>query len=125
METVLLVFDDVNELAFFESKLSEENVAIVKSNNLAEALVLAESVNPSLVIINTPYNEDNVVEFCKQIKTSHLNNITVLSLVESENYYSSPFIDHLMVRPIRPKLLLSIVRALMKNETVSWMPQIQ
>jgi response regulator RpfG family c-di-GMP phosphodiesterase len=125
MEKALLVYDHIHELNFFQTKLEEDNVIVYKSDNLNEALLLAETVIPSLVVINAHYSEDDIVAFCKKVKSTDLSaDITILSLVESENYYASPYIDHLMVKPIRPKLLLSIIRALIKHENVSWVPEI-
>ena len=125
MNKVLLIFDDSTEVKFLEANLAENNFEVLKSNNLADALILAKKTKPILIVINMLFEEDKIIEFCKKIKTEELKDISILSLVASENYYSTPFINHLMIKPIRPKLLLSIIRSLMINETVNWMPSIQ
>lgn len=125
MERVLLIYDNIHELNFFQTKLEEENISVYKSDKLSEASLLAETTAPTLIVVNATYCEDDVVEFCKQLKDANSHrDVTILSLVETENYYASPYIDHLMVKPIRPKLLLSIIRALIKHENVSWVPEI-
>ena len=123
MNSILLVFDDYKEANFFEANLAENKINVLKSSNLEEALALAKKTVPEMIVINILYSENEIVEFCKKIKTE-VKNTSILSLADSENYYSSPYINHLIIKPIRPKLLLSIIRSLMNHEMINWYPSI-
>ena len=123
MKSVLLVFDDSKELEFIEANLSENGFKIFKSDNLKSALALAEYVIPNLIVVNTFDTALNLESFSQQLKTDKLKNVSLLSLIELENYLKASFgKDHFVVRPVRPKLLLSLIRSVMNREEINWLP---
>ncbi len=122
MKSVLLVFDDQKELEFIEVNLIENDFHVFKTNNLKDALVLAEKKLPELIVVNTLDRELNLRLFSTQIKMGQLKNITLLSLIELEDYLKTDFTEHIVVKPVRPKLLLSLIRGVMNQEEVNWHP---
>ena len=125
MKSVLLVFDDSKELEFIEANLSENGFEIFKSDNLKNALTLAEEVIPNLIVVNTFDSESTLHAFSEQIKTEALKDVSLLSLIELENYLKTSFgKEHFVVKPVRPKLLLSLIRGIMNQEEINWLPSL-
>ena len=122
MKRVLLVFDDQKELEFIESNLTENGFQIFKSDNLKEALTMAEKKLPELIVVNTLDTEIDLQTFCKKVKTERLKDVSILSLIELEDYLNTSSKEHFIVKPVRPKLLLSLIRGVMNNEETSWLP---
>ncbi len=123
MKSVLLVFNDSRELEFIEENLTENGFQVYKSENLKEAFINAEKTIPNLIVINTLDSELAIQLFSRQIKTEKLKATTLLSLIELENYLKTSFgKEHLVVKPVRPKLLLSLIRSVMHNEEINWLP---
>ena len=123
MKSVLLIFEDPKELDFIEANLSENGFEIFRSQNLKEALISAEKNIPDLIVVNTFDSESAIQLFSKQIKTERLKKVKLLSLIELENYLKISFgKEHLVVKPVRPKLLLSLIRSVMHNEEINWLP---
>ena len=123
MKSVLLVFDDSKELEFIEANLTENGFQVFKADNLKDALTLAEKKIPNLIVVNTFDSEFNLQLFSKQIKTERLKNVSLLSLIELENYLkTSSGKEHFVVKPVRPKLLLSLIRSVMHHEEINWLP---
>lgn len=122
MDSVLLVFDDTRELDFIEANLSENGFRVIKSDNLKDALILAEKTFPNLIVVNTFDSESAILLFSSQIKTEPLKDTILLSLIELEDYLKVSSTEHFVVKPVRPKLLLSLIRSVMNNETINWLP---
>lgn len=123
MKSVLLVFDDSKELEFLAANLAENGFQIFKSDNLQDALMLAKQTIPNLIVVNTFDSEANLQAFSEQIKTKSLKNVSLLSLIELENYLKISFgKEHFVVKPVRPKLLLSLIRSVMNREEINWLP---
>jgi DNA-binding response OmpR family regulator len=122
MKSVLLVFDESAELDFIDSNLCENGFLVYKSSNLNDALVVAEKKIPNLIVINTFDSEVEINRFTKQIKTERLKNVNLLSLIELEDYLKTSTKEHFVVKPVRPKLLLSLIRSVMNHEEINWFP---
>ncbi|CAN5412376.1 hypothetical protein BH10BAC1_BH10BAC1_17800 [soil metagenome] len=122
MKSVLLVFDDSKELEFIEANLIENGFVVFKSNNLKDGLITAEKSIPNLIVVNTSDSENAIQLFSKQIKTERLKNVTLLSLIELEDYLKTSSKEHFVIKPVRPKLLLSLIRGMMYQEEINWLP---
>lgn len=124
MKSVLLVFDDSKELEFIEANLSENGFQVYKTDNLKSAMNLAKKIVPNLIVVNTFDSEAKLHLYSEQIKAeARLKNVSLLSLIELENYLKTSFgKEHFVVRPVRPKLLLSLIRSVMNHEEINWLP---
>jgi DNA-binding response OmpR family regulator len=122
MQSILLVFDDQKELEFIESNLIESGFHVSKTDNLKVAVKIAERIIPDLVVVNTFNSEYDLKLFSEQIKTERLKNTSLLSLIELEDYLKTSSREHFIVKPVRPKLLLSLIRSVMNNEEIKWLP---
>ena len=124
MKRVLLVFDNHEELDFIETNLSENGFQVIKTDNLTDALVAAEKIIPDLIVVNTMNTEEDLHEFGKRVKTERLKDVSILSLIELEDYLNVSNPQHFVIKPVRPKLLLSVIRSIMNHEKVNWLPAV-
>ncbi len=122
MKSVLLVFDDAKELEFIEENLIENGFEIYRCGNLKDAVIIAENTIPNLIVVNTIDTELDIQLFSEKIKLERSNNVTFLTLIELEDYFKTSTKEHFVVKPVRPKLLLSLIRCLMNREEVNWLP---
>lgn len=124
MKRVLLIFDDQKVGEFIEKNLEENGFQIYKTDNLESALLFAEKVIPELMVINTFDKSDDLHNFIQTVKTQRLKNVSVLALVELESYLNIINKEDLIIKPIKPKLLLSLIRSIMNHEETNWLPAI-
>ena len=122
MKSVLLVFDDHKELEFIEANLIENESQVFICDNLKTASVLAQKELPDLIVVNTSDSEMDVQLFSKKIQLERSNNVTFLTLIELEDYFKTSAKEHFVVKPVRPKLLLSLIRGVMNHQENSWLP---
>ncbi|MFL5765819.1 MAG: hypothetical protein ACJ77K_17870 [Bacteroidia bacterium] len=122
MKTVLLVFDDPRELEFISAGLTESNYDVYAAQGLRNALISAERIIPDLIVVNTQDKKEDLRDFNNQVKTERLGNSSVISFIELEDYLKRPGNTHFVIKPVRPKLLLSLIRSVMNDETVDWLP---
>ena len=122
MKRILLVFDDEREMEFMESNLIENGFEIFRSESLSDLLDLAIKTTPDLIVLNTLDTEAALELFNKNLNKEQLKNTVVLSLIDLKDYLSVSNEEYFIVKPIRPKLLLSLIRGLMNHEEVNWIP---
>jgi two-component system alkaline phosphatase synthesis response regulator PhoP len=120
MKNVLLIFDDVKELDFIEHNLFESGFNVSRSSNLKDGLVKASEIIPDLIVVNTIDNPKDINQFSVRLKTEQMKNVLLLCLIELEDYLHFSTKKHFVIKPVRPKLLLSLVRGIMNDEEISW-----
>lgn len=125
MKSVLLVFNDPKELEFIEANLNENGFQVFKSENLKDALCIAQNTVPDLIVVNTLDTQQDLKLFNEQIKSEALKDVIILSLIQLEDYLNSSSPQHFIIKPVRPKLLLSLIRGIMNNEEMNWLPAMQ
>ena len=121
MKNVLLIFDDPKELDFIEYNLSENGFNILKARNLNEGLIKVQENIPDLIVVNTSDKPKDISQFSKQLKSTDLKDVLLLCLIELEDYLNSSSRKHMVIKPVRPKLLLSLIRGIMNNEEINWL----
>ncbi len=122
MKRILLVFDDEKEMNFMETNLKENGFEIFKSSNVKNILDQATKVVPDLIVLNTLDTEYALALFNTNLKGEQLKNTSIISLIDPKDYLSVSNEEYFIVKPIRPKLLLSLIRGLMNHEKVNWLP---
>lgn len=122
MKKVLLIFDDRKVSEFIEKNLEENLFHIYVTENLTQGLQCAEKVIPELIVINTFDKQTDLHYFIQTVKTQKLKNVSILALVELESYLNTINKKDLFVKPIKPKLLLSLIRSIMNQEETGWLP---
>ena len=118
---ILLVDDDRDILEFLSYNLEKEGFLVITSNNGQEAISLAEKERPELILLDVMMPEMDGVESCEIIrKIPGLENTIIAFLTARGEDYSQiagfeAGADDYIVKPIKPKVLVSRIKALLKR----------
>jgi two-component system alkaline phosphatase synthesis response regulator PhoP len=125
---ILLVDDEPDILEIVGYNLSQEGYSVITATNGKEAVATAKKELPNLIIMDVMMPEMDGMEACEQIrKMPELSNVIITFLTARNEDYSQVAgfeagADDYINKPIKPKLLVSKVKALLrrfKEETVN------
>lgn len=122
---ILLVDDEVDILEFISYNLEKEGYKVYTATNGAEAIRIAERKQPHLIILDVMMPEMDGIEACEELrKIPSLQNTIIAFLTARNEDYSQiagfdAGADDYITKPIRPKVLVSRVKALLKRTGVS------
>ena len=126
---ILLVDDEQDILEIVGFNLQQEGYQIVTATNGREAVAVAKKEIPQLIIMDVMMPEMDGMEACEAIrKIPELNNVIITFLTARNEDYSQVAgfdagADDYITKPIKPKLLVSKVKALLRrlkeNENVN------
>jgi len=118
---ILLVDDEPDILEIVGYNLSQEGYNIVTATNGKEAIVMAKKEQPQLIIMDVMMPEMDGMEACENIrKIPELSNVIITFLTARSEDYSQVAgfeagADDYISKPIKPKLLVSKVKALLST----------
>lgn len=118
---ILLVDDDADILEIVGFNLEAENYQVFTAKNGKEALTIAKKEIPNLVILDVMMPEMDGIETCENLrKLPGLNNTIITFLTARGEDYSQVAgfdvgADDYITKPIKPKLLVSKVKALLRR----------
>ncbi|MEC4051099.1 response regulator transcription factor [Flavobacterium sp. SUN046] len=118
---ILLVDDEQDILEIVGYNLSQEGYRIVTASNGKEAIIVAKRENPHLIIMDVMMPEMDGMEACENIrKIPELKNTIITFLTARSEDYSQVAgfdagADDYISKPIKPKLLVSKVKALLRR----------
>jgi two-component system alkaline phosphatase synthesis response regulator PhoP len=118
---ILLVDDEVDILEFISYNLEKEGYQVFTAQNGADAIKLAEKKQPHLIILDVMMPEMDGIAACEEIrKIPTLNNTIIAFLTARGEDYSQiagfeAGADDYITKPVRPKVLVSRVKALLKR----------
>ena len=119
---ILLVDDEEDILEFLSYNLKKEGFQIETANNGITALKKLNRFNPELIILDVMMPEMNGIEVCENIRNDEKNDeVLILFLTARSEDYSelagfSAGADDYITKPIKPKLLVSRVNAILKRK---------
>lgn len=125
---ILLVDDEKDILEFLSYNLRKENFEVFTANNGKEGLKIAKVKEPDLIILDVMMPEMDGIEVCEKIREiKALNQTLILFLTARSEEYSelagfTAGADDYVTKPIKPKLLISRVRAILKRKRVGNQP---
>jgi two-component system, OmpR family, alkaline phosphatase synthesis response regulator PhoP len=126
---ILLVDDEIDILEFISYNLEKEGYKVYTAQNGAEAIKVAEKTLPDLIILDVMMPEMDGIAACEGIrKIPTLQNTMIAFLTARGEDYSQiagfdAGADDYITKPIRPKVLVSRVKALLKRSTNPGIPQ--
>ncbi|WLD23102.1 response regulator transcription factor [Flavobacterium dauae] len=118
---ILLVDDDADILEIVGFNLEAENYQVYTAKNGKEALTVAKKELPNLVILDVMMPEMDGIETCENMrKMPELNSTIITFLTARGEDYSQVAgfdvgADDYITKPIKPKLLVSKVKALLRR----------
>ncbi len=122
---ILLVDDDRDILEFLSYNLEKEGFKVTLCNNGRTAIQLAENVKPHLILLDVMMPEMDGMESCEKIrKIPGLEQTLIAFLTARGEDYSQiagfdAGADDYIVKPIKPKVLISRINALLKRVSVT------
>jgi two-component system alkaline phosphatase synthesis response regulator PhoP len=118
---ILLVDDEEDILEFVSYNLQREGFRVYSARNGLEAIEMAGKVKPDLVILDVMMPEMDGIAACEEIrKLPACKNVIIAFLTSRGEDYSQiagfeAGADDYITKPIRPKVLISRVKALLKR----------
>jgi len=118
---ILLVDDEIDILEFISYNLEKEGYIVFTAQNGIEAIKQAEKHQPHLIILDVMMPEMDGIAACEEIrKIPSLNNTVIAFLTARGEDYSQVAgfeagADDYITKPVRPKVLISRVKALLKR----------
>ena len=118
---ILLVDDEQDILEIVGYNLSQEGYQIVTASNGKEAIVKAKKEHPQLIIMDVMMPEMDGMEACENIrKIPELQDTIITFLTARSEDYSQVAgfdagADDYIAKPIKPKVLVSKVQALLRR----------
>ena len=118
---ILLVDDEPDILEIVGYNLSQEGYQIITASNGAEGVNKAKAKKPQLIILDVMMPEMDGIEACEQIrKIPDLKNTIITFLTARGEDYSQVAgfdagADDYITKPIKPKVLVSKVKALLRR----------
>ena len=122
-EKLILVVDDEHDiLEFIGYNLRHAGYEVMLANNGLEAIQLAQERTPNLVILDVMMPDMDGILTCQKLREINLLNNTIITFLtaRSEDYSQiagfEAGADDYITKPIRPKVLVSRVNALLRRQ---------
>ncbi|MBL6662925.1 MAG: response regulator transcription factor [Flavobacteriales bacterium] len=122
---ILVVDDEEDILEFLSYNLRAEGYDVIVANNGVLAIELAKQQQPSLIILDVQMPDMDGITTCEKIREIPSLKETVVTFLtaRSEDYSQiagfEAGADDYITKPIRPKVLVSRVKALLKRRGIS------
>ncbi len=118
---VLLVDDELDILEFLSYNLEKEGYKVYTAKNGVEAIKIAEKKVPHLIILDVMMPEMDGIEACEELRKIPALSSTVIAFLTARGEDYSQIAgfeagaDDYITKPVRPKVLISRVKALLKR----------
>lgn len=120
---ILVVDDEPDILEILQYNLEKEGYTVRVAGNGKKGVEEAKSFLPDLILLDIMMPDQDGVETCRQIRgLSELQNVYVIFLTARAEEYSEIAAfdvgaDDYIVKPIKPRALMSRISALFRRET--------
>ncbi len=118
---ILLVDDENDILEFVSYNLQKEGFKVYTASNGAAAIKLAEEVMPHLILLDVMMPEMDGIETCQVIRSNPKMSNTLIAFLTARGEDYSQIAgfdaggDDYIAKPIKPKVLVSRIKALLKR----------
>lgn len=118
---VLLVDDELDILEFLSYNLEKEGYIVYTAKNGVEALEIAEREIPNLIILDVMMPEMDGIAACEELRKIPTLSSTIIAFLTARGEDYSQIAgfeagaDDYITKPVRPKVLVSRVKALLKR----------
>ncbi len=118
---ILLVDDEQDILEFLSYNLKKEGYTVFTADNGKEAIRISEKSKPHLVVLDVMMPEMDGIETCREIRQipAMANSIIIFLTARGEDYSQiagfDAGADDYVTKPIKPRVLVSRVKALLRR----------
>lgn len=118
---ILIVDDEEDILEFLEYNLKKEDFEVHVASSGRKAIDIAQNVNPDLIILDVMMPELDGIETCKELRElPGLKNTLIAFLTARNEDYSQiagfdAGADDFINKPIKPRVLISRIKALLRR----------
>lgn len=122
---ILIVDDEEDIVEFISYNLKKEGFKVNSANNGKSAIEIAKSTKPDLILLDIMMPEMDGIEACEEIRNIPELSGTMIAFLSarSEEYSQlagfNAGADDFISKPVRPKVLTSRIKALLKRYSVS------
>jgi two-component system, OmpR family, alkaline phosphatase synthesis response regulator PhoP len=122
---ILLVDDEIDILEFITYNLEKEGYKVYSAQNGKDALRIAEKKVPDLIVLDVMMPEMDGIVTCEELrKIPKLKNTVIAFLTARGEDYSQiagfeAGADDYITKPVRPKVLISRIKALLKRSAIA------
>lgn len=120
---ILIVDDEPDILEFLQYNLRKEGYEVVTANDGRQALVVAEQTKPNLIILDIMMPELDGVETCRILRSKKEFADTPVAFLTARDEDFSQIAaldvggDDYITKPIKPRVLLSRINALLRRSS--------
>lgn len=118
---ILIVDDEPDILEFLEYNLRKEGFVIKKANNGLECLEMSEQFRPDLILLDIMMPKMDGVEACQNLRKNPAYDDTLIAFLTARSEDFTQILalekggDDYITKPIKPNLLVSRVKALLRR----------
>ncbi|HPQ08181.1 MAG TPA: response regulator transcription factor [Bacteroidia bacterium] len=118
---ILIADDEEDILQFLSYNLKKEGYEVITATNGADALKLAKKENPDLIVLDIMMPVMDGMETCKELRElpETKDKLIVFLTARSEDYSQIAGFengaDDYITKPIKPKLFISRIKALLRR----------
>ncbi len=122
---VLIVDDEPDILEFIRYNLQKEGYSVSSAGSGSEALAKARERLPDLILLDIMMPEMDGIEVCSELRADPRFNNTVIAFLTARNEDFTQIAgfdvgaDDYINKPIKPRLLLSRIKALLRRKLES------
>jgi two-component system alkaline phosphatase synthesis response regulator PhoP len=128
---ILIVDDEPDIIEFIGYNLKKEGFKISTASNGRQAIEIAKQINPHLIILDVMMPEMDGIETCEKLREVPALNRTLIAFLTARGEDYSQIAgfeaggDDYITKPVKPKVLVSRIQALLKriNTSVETLPE--
>jgi two-component system alkaline phosphatase synthesis response regulator PhoP len=126
---ILIVDDEPDILEFLEYNLRKEGFDVITASDGEEGIAAAERGLPDLIILDIMMPKLDGVEVCRQLRAKPAFDKTVIAFLTAreEDYSQIAALenggDDYITKPIRPRVFISRIKALLRRSDRTDLPQ--
>ncbi len=120
-ERILLVDDEEDILNFLSYNLRKEGFDVITASNGIEAVEMAKSQNPDLIVLDIMMPGKDGVMVCKELRADPALDHTIIAFLTARNEEYTHIAaldlggDDFITKPVKPAVFLSRVQALLRR----------
>ena len=125
MDSILIIDDEEDIINLLSYNLEKEGFKVYSALNGMEGIEVATKVHPSLIVLDVMMPEMDGIEVCETIRANPTIGDTKICFLTARNEDYSQIAgldagaDDYVAKPIKPKVLVSRIKAILRRSSIS------